>query len=272
MIRTGIAGAAGKMGKTLIALIQESAELELTAALERRGHRSIGTDAGELAGAGTAGVPVSDDPDCVAAGVDVLVDFTIAPATVGHLEICSRHNTCMVIGTTGLGEDEVARLHAIGAKLPIVFASNYSIGVNITFRLVEMAAAIFGDAVDVEIIESHHRHKVDAPSGTALGLGEQVAKASGRKVPDVAVFGREGMTGARRRDTIGFHAIRGGDVVGEHTVIFAGAGERLEITHRAQSRNNFAEGALRAAAWIAGQSPGVYRMLDVLGMDSRLPR
>ena len=257
-------GAAGKMGRTLIALMQESNDLQLAAAIEQPGHSSIGTDAGTLAGVDAAGVAVSDDLNEVAAGLDVLIDFTIAPATASHLEICSKHNTRMVIGTTGLDDKQTRRLQEAGKRLPIVFASNYSVGVNVTFQLAEMAARIFGDTVDVEILEAHHRHKVDAPSGTALSLAERVAGALGRDISDVGVFGRKGLTGERDRETIGIHAIRGGDLVGEHTVIFAGAGERVEITHRAQSRDNFAQGALLAAAWIMQQQAGVYDMLDVL--------
>ncbi len=268
MIKTGVVGAAGKMGRTLIGMIEASDKLSLAGAIEQPGHASVGTDAGVLAGVEAAGIAVVDDLAAVAAELDVLIDFTVAPATVANLEVCAAADTRMVIGTTGLSEAEVTRLHELGQSLPIVFASNYSVGVNATFRLVEMAAGIFGDSVDIEIIEAHHRHKVDAPSGTALSLGEHVAKALGRKIPEVGVFGREGMTGARERDTIGFHAVRGGEIVGEHTVMFISAGERLEITHRAQSRDNFAEGALRAAGWIPEQAPGVYNMLDVLGIKS----
>ena len=175
----------------------------------------------------------------------------------------------MIIGTTGLAEETQARIHEVGTRQPLVYASNYSVGVNATFQLVEMAAQIFGDSVDVEIVESHHRHKVDAPSGTAISLGEHVARGLNRNLAEVEVHGRHGMTGARERETIGFHAIRGGEIVGEHTVMFIAGGERVEITHRAQSRTNFAEGALRAAAWVSAQAPGVYDMLDVLGLKNR---
>ena len=267
MTRVGVVGAAGKMGRTLISLIQQSSDLSLCAAIEQPGVAVLGQDAGELAGAGSAGVPITDDLGAATADIDVLIDFTVAPATAANLEVCRESGTRMVIGTTGLTADQVSRLHEIGKKLPIVFASNYSVGVNAAFELVESAARILGGDVDVEIIEAHHRHKVDAPSGTALTLGERVAKGLGRNLSEVAVHGREGITGARNRQTIGFHAIRGGEIVGEHTVMFISGGESLEITHRSQSRLNFAEGALRAAGWIADQPAGVYDMRDVLGLN-----
>ena len=266
MPRVGVVGAAGKMGKTLVKMIQESPDLELTAAVDLPGLQVIGQDAGIVAGIGEMGVAIADDLAQVVADIDVLIDFTIAVATEKNLGICQKAGTRMVIGTTGLSESQTARLDEISRSVPLVFASNYSIGVNATFQLVEMAAGIFGDTVDIEIIESHHRHKVDAPSGTALSLGEHVAKGLGRDLASVSRHGRHGLTGARDRETIGFHAVRGGEIVGEHTVMFIAGGERLEITHRAQSRANFAEGALRAAGWIVSQAPGRYDMLDVLGL------
>lgn len=267
MTRIGVVGAAGRMGQTLIGLIMASEDLVLSAAIEQAGSSALGRDAGELAGAGTAGVSIVDDLASAAGDMDVLIDFTIASATAANLEVCHKSGTRMVIGTTGLGTDQLQRLAEVSGDLPIVHAHNYSVGVNATFQLVEMAARIFGDSVDVEIIESHHRHKVDAPSGTAISLGEYVAKGLGRNLNEVALHGREGQTGARDRESIGFHAIRGGEIVGEHTVLFIGSGERLEITHRAQSRANFAEGALRAAAWIADKPAGLYDMMDVLGIS-----
>ena len=268
MVKAGVVGAAGKMGRTLVSLITASETLTLAAAIEQPGVSVFGADAGELAGVESAGVAITDDLSAVVGDIDVLIDFTVAPATVANLEICHQSKTPMVIGTTGLSEEDQSRLHEIGRGQPIVFASNYSVGVNATFQLVEMAAGIFGDAVDIEIIESHHRHKVDAPSGTAISLGEHAAKALGRKLSDVEIHGRHGMTGARDGNTIGFHAIRGGEIVGEHTVMFIAGGERVEITHRAQSRANFAEGALRAAGWVVDQPAGVYDMLDVLGLKT----
>ena len=250
----------------LIAAIHDNPGLTLTAAIERAGTPAIGADAGELAGIGTSGVAIVDDLAAACDALDVLIDFTIADATAANVETCARHGKCMVIGTTGLNDAQSDAVRKAGEKIAIVWAPNFAVGVNATFKLAEVAAAILGDSVDIEIIESHHRHKVDAPSGTALGLGRAVADALGRDLNDVAVFGREGQTGARERQTIGFHSVRGGDIVGEHTVVFAGSGERLEITHRAESRLNFAEGALRAALWISGKSAGVYNMRDVLGL------
>ena len=266
MARVGVVGAAGKMGKTLVKMTQESPDLDLAAAVDLPGLQVIGQDAGIVAGIGEVGVSIADDLAQVVADIDVLIDFTIAVATEKNLEICHKAGIRLVIGTTGLSQSQIARLDEISCSVPVVFASNYSIGVNATFQLVEMAAGIFGDTVDVEIIESHHRHKVDAPSGTALSLGEHVAKGLGRDLASVSRHGRHGLTGARDRETIGFHAVRGGEIVGEHTVMFIAGGERLEITHRAQSRANFAEGALRAAGWIVNQVPGRYDMLDVLGL------
>lgn len=266
MTNVGVVGAAGKMGKTLVALIEASGELTLGAAIEQAGLASIGIDAGIVAGIGEVGIPITDDLAGAAGDIDVLIDFTVASATVANAEICHDTSTKMVIGTTGLSESEQARIRQISQSIPIVMASNYSIGVNAMFRLVETAAEIFGDSVDVEIVEAHHRHKVDAPSGTALSLGEHVAMGLGRKLSEVEVHGRQGLTGARDRETIGFHAIRGGEIVGEHTVMFIADGERLEITHRAQSRVNFAEGAVRAAEWVVTQQPDLYDMLAVLGL------
>ena len=264
MIRTAVVGAAGKMGKTLIPLIAESAQLKLVAAVEQPGIPAIGKDAGLNAGVSENGVLITDDLVRVVSDVDVVIDFTVARATVLNLEICAHSATPMVIATTGLSLAEQDRLHQIGQNQPIVFASNYSIGVNATFRLVEEAAKIFGEGVDIEIIESHHKHKVDAPSGTAISLGQYAARALGRDLSEVEVHGRHGQTGARDEASIGFHAIRGGEIVGEHKVMFISSGERLEITHRTQSRTNFGEGAVRAAAWVVNQRPGVYDMLDVL--------
>ncbi len=267
MTRVGIAGAAGKMGRTLVSLLQASGSLTLAAAIERPGHPAVGADAGETAGVEAANVTIADNLAVVIDAIDVLVDFTLASATLANLEICGGHSVPMVIGSTGLSDSEKARLREIGKTLPIVFASNYSVGVNAAFYLAEMAARILGDSVDVEIVEAHHRHKVDAPSGTALTLGEQVAKGLDRNLAAVEQHGRHGMTGARERETIGFHAIRGGEIIGEHKVMFIGDGEQLHITHIAQSRGNFAEGALRAAGWVVGQPAGVYDMQDVLDIS-----
>ncbi|MBQ75516.1 MAG: 4-hydroxy-tetrahydrodipicolinate reductase [Gammaproteobacteria bacterium] len=266
MTRIAVAGAAGKMGRTLIQTIVNSEGLEVTAALEREGLSVIGADAGEVAGVGKLNIPITDRLESVCDDFDILIDFTVAAATVENMEACADFGRKMIIGTTGLSEKDKARLGDLASTIAVVHASNFSIGVNATFRLLEVAGQIFGDTVDVEIIESHHRHKIDAPSGTALTMGEIIADSLGRDLQEVAVYGREGITGERSREAIGFHSMRAGDIVGEHTVVFAGAGERLEITHRAQSRANFAEGAVRAAIWIAGQEKGLFDMRDVLGL------
>jgi 4-hydroxy-tetrahydrodipicolinate reductase len=266
MIKLAVTGAAGRMGKTLIQLIAETPGVQLTVAIERVGAAVVGLDAGELAGVGHLGVVVGDSLAAVVEQFDVLIDFTVPAATLEYCELCATHGRRVIIGTTGLSESQQARLKALSGDVALVAAPNYSVGVNATFKLLEVAASIFGDEVDVEIIEAHHRHKVDAPSGTALRMGEVVAQSLGRKLNEVAVYGREGIGEARDRQTIGFSTIRGGDIVGEHTVIFAGAGERLEITHRAHSRLNFAEGAVRAARWVAERSTGLFDMQDVLGL------
>ncbi len=266
MVNVAVTGASGRMGRTLIEALGNTAGLTLTAAVERPGLVEIGRDAGELAGVGTCGVKITDSLEAVCADFDVLIDFTIADATTANVEICRRNGRKMVIGTTGLNQDQLATLDTAAVQIPIVHASNFSVGVNVTFRLAEIAARILGDSVDVEILEAHHRHKVDAPSGTAVTLGQVIARELGRDLNTDAVYGREGFTGERARRTIGFNSVRAGDIVGEHTVMFAGEGERIEITHRAQSRMNFAVGALRAAEFVAGRDHGIYDMRDVLGL------
>lgn len=268
MVNVGVVGAAGRMGKTLVTAIHESKELQLSAAIEQSGLSVIGADAGEIAGVGANDIVVSDDLESVCDQFDVLIDFTIAPVTAVNVAICLAQGRRMVIGTTGLNETEKKAVHTAAESIAIVQTSNFSVGVNATFKLAEIAATILGDGVDVEITEAHHRHKVDAPSGTAVTLGEIVAASLGRDLAKVAVYGREGFTGERDRQTIGFNSIRAGDIVGDHTVMFAGDGERIEITHRAQSRMNFAMGALRAAIFVAKQDAGLFDMQDVLGLKS----
>ncbi|MFT7689060.1 MAG: 4-hydroxy-tetrahydrodipicolinate reductase [Candidatus Azotimanducaceae bacterium] len=265
-VRVAVTGAAGRMGKMLIESICENKNLSLGAAIERPDSSLIGSDIGELVGVGVLGIKVNDDLSAVLDDFDVLVDFTIADVTADNLEVCSRGDKKIVIGTTGLSESQEARLKTLSKEMAIVFAPNYSVGVNATFKLLEMAAKIFGDSVDIEITESHHRNKVDAPSGTALKMGQIIASELDRDLTKVAIYGREGQTGARDRETIGFSTIRAGDIIGEHTVMFGGAGERLEITHRAHSRSNFAEGALRAALWVSNHETGLFDMQDVLGL------
>ncbi len=256
-MKLAIAGAGGRMGQALVAAVLADRELQLAAALDAAGSPALGRSAG----------PVKVGADlAVLAAVDALVDFTRPEGTLAHLDACLRLGKSMVIGTTGFNEAQKARLGDGGKRIAIVQSPNFAIGVNVVFRLAQTAAKALGDAYDVEIVEAHHRHKVDAPSGTALMLGELVAKALGRDLGTVATHGREGDTGERPAKAIGFHAIRGGDIVGEHTVIFAGAGERVEVGVRSQSRMTYAAGALRAAKWLQGRAPGLYDMFDVLGL------
>ncbi|MCB1865338.1 MAG: 4-hydroxy-tetrahydrodipicolinate reductase [Chromatiales bacterium] len=265
-MHVAIAGAAGRMGRSLVAACHAVDGLEVSAALETAGHALLGADVGELAGIGTLGLPLGSDLELAVAACDVLIDFTAPEATLAHIESCEAVGRAMVIGTTGFEADGRARIAQAARRIPIVFAPNMSVGVNLCFKLAEIAARALGDEVDIEIIEAHHRHKVDAPSGTALQFGRVVADALGRDLEACAVYGREGRTGARDRRTIGFETIRAGDIIGDHTVLYAGDGERVEITHRASSRMNFANGAARAARWLAGRRPGLYDMQDVLGL------
>lgn len=266
MARIAVVGAAGRMGRSLIQAVSEAEGLSLGAATERAGNPVIGRDAGELAGFAPLGVTLASDLATVVDDFDVVIDFTAPAATLAHVEICRGAGKAMVIGTTGLSEADKGRLQAAAAEIPIVFAPNMSVGVNLCFKLLALAARVLGDEADVEIIEAHHRHKVDAPSGTALRMGEVIAETLGRDLQQCAVYGREGKTGPRERQTIGFETIRAGDVVGEHSVWFAMEGERVEIAHKASSRMNFARGAVRAASWIAGRGKGLYDMQDVLDL------
>jgi len=266
MTRVAIPGAAGRMGRNLIDACQRAEGLQLGATTERSGHDLIGSDAGLIAGVGELGVAIGDDLESVVDQFDVLVDFTVPAASLQHLDICRRHGKRIVIGTTGFSDDQKQQIEAASKEIAVVFAPNMSVGVNLCLKLLELAARVLGDEVDIEIIEAHHRHKVDAPSGTALRMGEVVANALGRDLKTCAVYGREGATGPRERKTIGFETIRAGDIVGEHTVMFAAEGERVEITHKASSRMTFAGGAVRAAGWVVSQPNGLYDMQDVLGL------
>ncbi len=265
MTTIAITGAAGRMGKALLEAVKQVADLRVSVALERPGNTVVGVDAGELAGIGKLDVAVVDDI-AVADAFDVLIDFTRPEVTLANLAACRQRGSAMVIGTTGFDEAQKARIAEASQDIGIVFAPNMSVGVNLCFKLLEMAAKVLGDTVDVEVIEAHHRHKVDAPSGTALAMGEVVAKTLGRDLKECAVYGREGVTGERDRKAIGFETIRAGDIVGDHTVLFAGDGERVEITHKASSRMTFANGAVRAAQWLEGREAGLYDMQDVLGL------
>lgn len=261
-----VTGAAGRMGKTLIQAIHASADLKLGAAYEHAESPALGTDAGEQAGVGHAGVLITSLADAQPAQFDVVIDFTTPEATLALAQICSLSGKAMVIGTTGFSDVQMQQLNSYAEKIPLFMSPNMSVGVNLTFKLIEMAARVLGDDVDVEIIEAHHRHKVDAPSGTALHMGKVLAETLDRTLEEDAVYGREGITGPRERKTIGFSTIRGGDIVGEHTVMFVGEGERIEITHRASSRMNFAAGALRAARDICDRPPGLYNMQTLLNI------
>lgn len=264
-MRIAIAGSAGRMGRTLVEAVLRDPELKLAAALERPGHPLLGRDAGESIGV-ASGVAIRADFEGAIAAADALIDFTRPDGTLAHLDACVQHGKAAVIGTTGFSDDQKGRIAQAARRVPIVMAPNMAIGVNVTFKLAEIAAGILGDAYDVEIVEAHHRHKVDAPSGTALRLGEAVARALGRDLAACAIHGRHGDTGERDPKAIGFHAIRAGDIVGEHTVMFAGSGERVEITVRSQSRATYAVGALRAAKYLRGRGAGLYDMFDVLGL------
>ena len=266
MLRIAITGAAGRMGKTLIEACQQADDCKLSAAIERPGISLIGADAGELSGVGSLDVQLVDDITSVVNDFDVLIDFTSIESTLHNLQVCKDNKKHIIIGTTGFSDEQKALIREAAQQTAVVFAPNMSVGVNLCLKLLEMAASVLNEDYDIEVIEAHHRHKVDAPSGTALRMGEVVAQTLGRDLKDCAVYGREGHTGPRDPKTIGFETIRAGDVVGEHTVMFATEGERVEITHKASSRMTFAKGAIRAARWLKGKDKGLYDMRDVLGL------
>ncbi|MCE2406098.1 MAG: 4-hydroxy-tetrahydrodipicolinate reductase [Pseudomonadales bacterium] len=272
MTRVGIAGAAGQMGRTITQLVSASDDLELTSACDHPSSGLINHDSGEVAGIGGLGVPILEGIPTTVRACDVLVDFSHADSTVEAAEACKTETKGLVIGTTGLSDDQLAAVKSASESVPILMSPNMSIGVNITFKLVEMATKALGDDVDIEIFEIHHSLKNDSPSGTAVRLGEIVADARAVRLDDKAVHGRVGYTGRRERGTIGFHSARGGDIVGEHTVVYAGTGERVEITHRAQSRMNFGAGAIRAVRFIASKleagETGFFDMDSVLGLEA----
>ena len=267
-LRIAVAGAGGRMGRQLIQAVNNASGVVLGAALERSGSSLVGTDAGELAGIGAIGVQVSDNLDAVKDHFDLLVDFTRPEGSLQYLAFCVANQKQMVIGTTGFDDAGKQAIQQAAEKIGIVFASNYSVGVNLVFKLLEKAAKVMGDYCDIEVIEAHHRHKVDAPSGTALSMGEHIAKTLGRDLKTHGVFARDGITGERKRDEIGFATIRAGDVVGEHSVWFADEGERVEIAHKASSRMTFANGAVRAAKWLQAKPHGLFDMTDVLDLNN----
>ncbi|MGP5549647.1 4-hydroxy-tetrahydrodipicolinate reductase [Psychrobacter namhaensis] len=266
-IKVGVIGAGGRMGRMLIEAVNDNPQTTLKAAIERQGSSLVGADAGEVAAIGCLNVKIVDDLKSVVDAIDVLIDFSLPDATEQNMQICAEHNVAMVIGTTGFNEQQEKVLTQASENVAIVYAGNYSTGVNLSLKLLAMAAKAFGEEADVEVIEAHHKHKIDAPSGTAYMMAEAVAEARGQQLKDVAVYGREGQTGEREAGTIGIHAIRGGEIIGDHTVMFIADGEVVEITHRARARMTFAAGAVRAATWVIQQSAGQYNMQDVLGLN-----
>lgn len=265
-LEIALAGVSGRMGRTLIEAVNADPDCRLHAAIDRAGSPLLGQDA-EAAWGGMSQVIVTAEAADALPGAQALIDFTRPEATAGYLDACVVAGVPMVIGTTGFDAAGVAQITAAAQRIPIVFAPNMSVGVNLLMKLAELAAQVLDEGYDIEIIEAHHRHKVDAPSGTALGLGRAVAGAIGRDLAQCAVYGREGVTGERDARTIGFATVRGGDIVGDHTLLFAGIGERVELTHKASSRATFAQGALRAAKWLQGRAPGLYNMRDVLNLN-----
>jgi len=261
-----IAGASGRMGQMLIEAVRNADDCRLAGALDIASSVGIGHDAGAFLGK-PSGILVTADLATGLHNAKILIDFTRPEATLTHLRACCKLGVNAVIGTTGFSDAQKAEIATIANDIAIVMSPNFSVGVNVTLKLLELAAKAMATGYDIEIIEAHHRHKVDAPSGTALKMGEVIAQAQGRKLADCAVYGREGVTGERDPSTIGFAAIRGGDIVGDHTVLFAGTGERIEITHKSSSRATYAQGSLRAVRYLAGRAPGLYDMFDVLGLN-----
>ncbi|MHB8769737.1 MAG: 4-hydroxy-tetrahydrodipicolinate reductase [Syntrophales bacterium] len=270
MIKAVVTGAAGRMGGRIAALIAETEGIELAGAVEQKGHTAIGKDIGEGLGLGRIGVPIGDDlAGCIEQG-DVVIDFTSPAASLAHLKIAAQKGKAIVIGSTGFTAEQLQRVRELAGAVRCVLAPNMSVGVNVLFKVLADVARILGDEYDVELVEAHHHRKKDAPSGTAMKMAQIVAENLGRDLERVGVFGRQGMIGERTREEIGIQTLRGGDIVGDHTVMFAGEGERLEFIHRAHSRDNFARGAIRAALWLVGQQNGLYDMQDVLGLRPRV--
>jgi 4-hydroxy-tetrahydrodipicolinate reductase len=266
MARIVVAGARGRMGARIVALSKEYEGLQLTGSFERKGNEDIGKDIGTISGIGAAGVTLEDGLEKVIEIADVVIDFTSPEATLGHLKVSSAKGRAMVIGSTGFTKENMEEVGRLTKEIPCVIAPNMSVGVNLLLRVLRDIAKVLGDDYDIEIIEAHHRLKKDAPSGTAIKMAQVIADAVDRKLDEVAVYSRKGIIGERSRKEIGIQAVRAGDIVGEHTVLFGGLGERIEITHKASSRDTFAMGALKAAAWVYGKSAGIYDMQDVLGL------
>ncbi len=264
-MKIAIVGASGRMGRMIIESVLKDGEAKLVSAIDQPDVPAIGKDAGELVGM-PCGVLVTSDVEAGIAAADCLIDFTRPQGTLEHLAICRRHKVAIVIGTTGFEEAGKQAIADAAREIPVVFAPNMSVGVNVVFKLLDMASRILAEGYDIEIVEAHHRHKIDAPSGTALRMGEVVAQALGRDLKECAVYGREGVTGERDPSTIGFATVRGGDIVGDHTVMYCATGERVEISHKAASRMPYALGSLRAARFLAGRANGLFDMQDVLGL------
>lgn len=266
MVRVGVTGIGGRMGSFIGLLVSQAEDMELSGALEASGHKSIGTDAGLAAGAGPLGITVTDTMEEAFRDARVIIDFTIPDLTMKLARYASGANKALVIGTTGLSDADVSQIQTFSNTIPIVMSPNMSIGVNVMFKVVSILTRLLGDAYDVEIVEAHHRLKKDAPSGTALGIARAIAEARGIDLGDHACYERHGIIGQRPEGQIGIQTVRAGDIIGDHTVLFAGNSERIEITHRAHTRQNFARGAVRAARWIQDKKPGLYTMMDVLGL------
>ncbi|MCD6526631.1 MAG: 4-hydroxy-tetrahydrodipicolinate reductase [Desulfuromonas sp.] len=266
MLKIAVTGAAGRMGSYLIKAVTEAEGIELSAAIERPGHPMVGQDAGLIAGCGALEVLINDQLEQALTDADILIDFTFPEVTLANAEVCAKQDTKMVIGSTGFTPEQRQQLADTTSNIAVMLAPNMSVGVNACFKLLKEAANILGDGFDVEVVELHHNKKKDSPSGTAVRMGEVVADALGRDYNKVANYHREGMCGERSHEEIGMQTVRGGDIVGEHTVYFIGMGERIEITHRAMSREMFARGAARACQWLKGKTPGMYDMQDVLDL------
>ncbi len=266
MIRAIVCGAAGRMGSRIVAMVHEAGDFALAGAVERPSHAGLGKDAGELAGVGKIGITVAGDFCSVVKEGQVIFDFTTPEAAMAHLTIAAGAKVPMVLGTTGLSAADMKRVKELTSTVPCVLSPNMSVGVNVLFKVLAEVASVLGSDYDVEIFETHHRFKKDAPSGTALRMAQGIAGALGRDLDKTGIYGRKGLVGERGKEEIAIHALRAGDVVGEHTVVFGGMGERIEVTHRAHSRDNFARGAIRAARWVIGRPPGLYDMQDVLGL------
>ncbi len=266
MVKIAVCGAAGRMGQRIINSVHEADGVVLSGVLERPGHPLVGQDVGLVAGCGALGVNISDDLNAVVAGCDVLIDFTSPKVSLKNLEVCALKRKSIVIGSTGFTPEERAFAAELARDIPVVLAPNMSVGVNVCLKVLKDVAKTLGDDFDVEIVELHHNKKKDAPSGTAVRMGEVVAEALGRDYNQVANFHREGLCGERTKEEIGMQTVRGGDIIGEHTVYFIGQGERIEISHRAMTRDMFSRGSVRAAKWVTLQKPGLYDMQDVLGL------